>query len=138
MLHLWYVYFKSFTRFYSVVEYMHYFTLDFFTCFAQVVIGCEGLWGTFLTLTVVYPLSYYLPGNDGGHFENPFDAIVMVQNSRTLQMLVCVFVLFVTIYNCAAVYVTKYLSAIWHAILDNFRPITIWYVLLYLFTFSIT
>jgi len=29
-------------------------------------------------------------------------------------------------YNCAAVYVTKYLSAIWHAILDNFRPITIW------------
>lgn len=25
-----------------------------------------------------------------------------------------------------AVYVTKYLSAIWHAILDNFRPITIW------------
>lgn len=93
-----------------------------------VVIGCEGLWGTFLTLTVVYPLSYYLPGNDGGRFENPFDAIVMVQNSRTLQLLVCVFVLFVTIYNCAAVYVTKYLSAIWHAILDNFRPITIWYV----------
>jgi drug/metabolite transporter (DMT)-like permease len=91
-----------------------------------VVIGCEGLWGTFLTLTVVYPLSYYLPGNDGGHFENPFDAIVMIQNSGTLQMLVCVFVLFVTIYNCAAVYVTKYLSAIWHAILDNFRPITIW------------
>lgn len=93
-----------------------------------VVIGCEGLWGTFLTLTVVYPLSYYLPGNDGGRFENPFDAIVMVQNSRTLQLLVCIFVLFVTIYNCAAVYVTKYLSAIWHAILDNFRPITIWYV----------
>ena len=35
-------------------------------------------------------------------------------------------------YNCAAVYVTKYLSAIWHAILDNFRPITIWYVILFL------
>ena len=36
------------------------------------------------------------------------------------------FLIFVTGYNCMAVYVTKYLSAIWHAILDNFRPITIW------------
>jgi hypothetical protein len=41
-------------------------------------------------------------------------------------MLAVCFVLTVTVYNCAAVYVTKYLSAIWHAILDNFRPITIW------------
>lgn len=32
-----------------------------------------------------------------------------------------------------AVYVTKYLSAIWHAILDNFRPITIWVLDLYIF-----
>ena len=32
-----------------------------------------------------------------------------------------------------AVYVTKYLSAIWHAILDNFRPITIWVLDLYIY-----
>ena len=43
-----------------------------------------------------------------------------------LQTLVVLFLFFVTGYNCMAVYVTKYLSAIWHAILDNFRPITIW------------
>lgn len=30
-------------------------------------------------------------------------------------------------------YVTKYLSAIWHAILDNFRPITIWVLDLYIY-----
>lgn len=42
------------------------------------------------------------------------------------QALAVCFVLTVTMYNCAVVYVTKYLSAIWHAILDNFRPITIW------------
>jgi drug/metabolite transporter (DMT)-like permease len=91
-----------------------------------VVIGCEGLWGTILTLILVYPLAYYLPGQDNGHFEDPFDAIAMVQNSAWLKSLVVFFVLTVTVYNCAAVYVTKYLSAIWHAILDNFRPITIW------------
>ena len=43
-------------------------------------------------------------------------------------MLTIFFVVTVTCYNCAVVYVTKFLSAIWHAILDNFRPITIWYV----------
>jgi len=91
-----------------------------------VVIGCEGLWGTVLTLVLVYPLAYALPGQDNGSFEDPYDALAMVTNSTTLQWLVACFVLTVTIYNCMAVYVTKYLSSIWHAILDNFRPITIW------------
>lgn len=91
-----------------------------------VVIGTEGLWGTFLTIFLVYPLAYALPGADNGHFEDPWDALAMVQNNSTLRTLVIMFVLTVTIYNMAAVYVTKYLSAIWHAILDNFRPITIW------------
>jgi len=97
-----------------------------------VVIGCEGLWGTFLTIVLVYPMAYYLPGKDNGSFEDPFDALAMISNSPTLQYLVVFFVLTVTVYNCAAVYVTKYLSAIWHAILDNFRPITIWGVGLFI------
>jgi len=91
-----------------------------------VVIGCEGLWGTALTLLLVYPLAFALPGDDGGRFEDPFDALAMVRNSEALQRLVLLFVLFVTGYNCMAVYVTSFLSAIWHAILDNFRPVTIW------------
>lgn len=28
----------------------------------QVVIGMEGLWGTLLTLTIVYPVAYMIPG----------------------------------------------------------------------------
>lgn len=28
----------------------------------QVVIGMEGLWGTLLTLTIVYPAAYMIPG----------------------------------------------------------------------------
>jgi len=91
-----------------------------------VVIGCEGLWGTLLTLLLVYPLAYALPGEDGGRFEDPWDALAMVRHSASLQRLVPLFVLFVTGYNCMAVYVTSFLSAIWHAIMDNFRPVTIW------------
>ncbi|RYH26001.1 hypothetical protein EON65_15065 [archaeon] len=100
--------------------------------YIQVLIGCEGLWGTFLTIFIVYPIAYMLPGADGGRFENPWDAIAMIQNNSLLATFVMFFVLTVTIYNCAAVYVTKYLSAIWHAILDNFRPITIWGVGLFI------
>jgi hypothetical protein len=57
----------------------------------------------------------------------------MIQSNPQLQNLVLLFVITVTIYNCMAVYVTKYLSAIWHAILDNFRPITIWVLDLYIY-----
>jgi drug/metabolite transporter (DMT)-like permease len=91
-----------------------------------VVIGCEGLWGTMLTLLIIYPVAYLMPGTDNGSFENPWDSIQMAKNSKNLQIFMGGFVGLVTIYNCMAVYVTKYLSAIWHAILDNFRPITIW------------
>jgi hypothetical protein len=51
-----------------------------------VVIGCEGLWGTVLTLILVYPLAYALPGKDNGSFEDPYDAIAMIQHSSTLQV----------------------------------------------------
>jgi hypothetical protein len=86
----------------------------------------EGLWGTSLTLLVVYPLAYFVPGSDNGSFEDPWDALAMMNSSTTLLSLCIAFVFTVTGYNCAAVYVTRFLSAIWHAILDNFRPITIW------------
>jgi hypothetical protein len=90
------------------------------------VIVCEGCWGALLTLVVIYPIAYMLPGKDHGSFENPFDAMAMIYNSRLLQSMTVAFVLSVTAYNCLAVYLTKYLSAIWHAILDSFRPVTIW------------
>lgn len=91
-----------------------------------VVIGMEGLWGTVLTIFVIYPIAYSLPGNDMGSYENPFNSYHMIASSPALIMICIAFVLFVTCYNVSVIYVTKYLSSIWHAILDNFRPISIW------------
>lgn len=51
-----------------------------------VVIGCEGLWGTVLTVLLVYPAAYYLPGQDNGSFENPWDAMHMISSNSTLQV----------------------------------------------------
>lgn len=48
------------------------------------VIGCEGVWGTVLSILVVYPLAYLMPGQDNGSFENPFDAIAMITNNSQL------------------------------------------------------
>ena len=53
------------------------------------MIGCEGLWGTVLSILVVYPLAYLAPGQDNGSFENPFDAIAMITNNP--QLLVSAF-----------------------------------------------
>jgi drug/metabolite transporter (DMT)-like permease len=90
------------------------------------LIGMEGLWGTVLCLFVVYPMAYFLPGHDHGHYEDPFNTYHMIMNSSTIQYAFLAYFLVIFAYNLFAVLVTFTLNSIWHAILDNFRPITVW------------
>jgi drug/metabolite transporter (DMT)-like permease len=90
------------------------------------LIGMEGLWGTFLCIFVVYPLAYYLPGDDHGSYEDPFNTYAMFMASSTIQWAFFVYFFAIFAYNLFAVLVTFSLNSIWHAILDNFRPITVW------------
>jgi drug/metabolite transporter (DMT)-like permease len=90
------------------------------------LIGMEGLWGTLLCLTVVYPMAYFLPGADHGSFEDPFNTYDMVVNTPTIQWAFFIYFFAIFAYNLFAVLVTFLLSSVWHAILDNFRPITVW------------
>ena len=103
-----------------------------------VVVGMEGLWGAVLMPIVVFPWAYILPGSDvGGCMENVHDSYVMVCNSSAIQVILVVFTLTVFLYNIFCIYVTYLLSSIWHAILDNFRPISVWItdlLLFYVFT----
>jgi hypothetical protein len=46
----------------------------------------EGLWGTALALLLIYPIAYFVPGSDNGSYEDPWDAIAMIQNSKMLQV----------------------------------------------------
>ncbi|TFJ83555.1 hypothetical protein NSK_004661 [Nannochloropsis salina CCMP1776] len=93
----------------------------------MVLVGLEGLWGMTLMLFVVFPSAYYLPGTDeGGSMENVFDSLAMIRNSAPLQAVLLIFFLTVACYNIFAIYVTHFLSSVWHAILDNFRPISVW------------
>jgi drug/metabolite transporter (DMT)-like permease len=90
------------------------------------LIGMEGLWGTVICLLVVYPLAYFLPGSDHGSFEDPYNTWAMIVNTPTIQYAFLIYFFTIFFYNLFAVLVTYALNSIWHAILDNFRPITVW------------
>ena len=102
-----------------------------------VVVGMEGVWGLLLTSFVVYPIAYVIPGDDLGSHERFDDAFEMLRNSPLARLVVAVFVLVILGYNVFGVSVTYLLCSIWHAILDNFRPITVWGAdLLLFYTFT--
>jgi len=91
------------------------------------LIGMEGLWGTIVCSCVLYPIAYALPGSDVGNtMENPYDTLAMLQNSEDLRFMFLLYFLSIFFYNMLAVLVTFMLNSVWHAILDNFRPITVW------------
>ncbi|KDO22689.1 hypothetical protein SPRG_11004 [Saprolegnia parasitica CBS 223.65] len=73
----------------------------------MVVIGMEGLWGTLLMLVLVLPLAY-----------------------------VCaLYIVSITGFNIASIYVTYFLDSVWRSILVNFRPVAVW--LASLFTYYV-
>jgi len=97
------------------------------------LIGMEGFWGTVICLFVVYPVVYYTPGDDHGSYEDPFNTWYMIVNSTTIQFAFAVYFFSIFFYNFFAVLVTFLLNSVWHAILDNFRPITVWILDLFIF-----
>uniref|UniRef100_H3GIL2 EamA domain-containing protein n=1 Tax=Phytophthora ramorum TaxID=164328 RepID=H3GIL2_PHYRM len=86
---------------------------------------------------LVVVVAYFVPGNDLGSNERFDDAYQMLMNSGLAQVVVLIYLLVILGYNVFAVSVTYLLNSIWHAILDNFRPITVWgadLLLFYMFT----
>ena len=57
----------------------------------------------------------------------------MFLNSRNIQVAFIIYFFTIFFYNLFAVLVTFMLSSVWHAILDNFRPITVWTTDLFIF-----
>ncbi|KAL3823118.1 hypothetical protein ACHAXA_006448 [Cyclostephanos tholiformis] len=97
------------------------------------LIGMEGFWGVVVGIFVMYPIGYILPGDDHGSYEDPFNTWAMLVHSRNIQIAFSIYFFTIFMYNVFAVLVTFQLSSIWHAILDNFRPITVWATDLFIF-----
>ena len=90
------------------------------------MIGMEGVWGTALCIFVLYPIAYFIPGDDHGSYESFENTIAMIKSSSTIQFSFVVYFIVIFGYNLFAALVTFLLNSVWHAILDNFRPITVW------------
>ena len=57
----------------------------------------------------------------------------MLKNSFTIQWVFFVYFFSVFLYNFFAILVTLMMNSVWHAILDNFRPMTVWGVDMYIY-----
>ena len=89
------------------------------------------------TILVLYPIGYYTNGDDNGSFEDPWSAWEMLKSTRSIQILLGLSCVAIFGYNLFAVLITFSLSSVWHSILDNFRPITVWVtdlIIYYFFT----
>ena len=102
------------------------------------LIGMEGLWGTLVCLTVLYPVAYYTPGHDHGSVENPWNTLELLRNSKEVQLVFGLYFFSVFGYNMLCALITFMLNSVWHAILDNFRPITVWSADLFIYYFMTT
>ena len=91
------------------------------------VIGMEGFWGSLVCVLGVYPVMMV------AGIEDPYDTYVMMSNSAEIRSMFLAYFLFIFLYNLLAVLVTFMLNSVWHAILDNFRPITVWGTDLFIF-----
>jgi hypothetical protein len=91
-----------------------------------IVVGMEGFWGICLFVTTVFPWAYILPGSDVGSLENVYDSWIMARSNVHLQYALGGFFVTVALYNVMAVYLTHLMSSVWHAILDCFRPVSVW------------
>lgn len=95
------------------------------------VIAMEGIWGLLVCMLILYPVCY------ATGVEDPADTWVMLKNSRDIQIVFAFYFVTVFVYNFLAILVTFMLNSVWKAILDNFRPITVWasdLVIFYFFT----
>ena len=99
------------------------------------VVGMEGMWGVILMCSVVLPAMYYLPGADGGSYENAYEALYMLAHSHTLMWLVMGYVVSIAFYNFLGLNVSKHLSTVHRTLIDGLRTTVVWIVDLIIFYF---
>jgi drug/metabolite transporter (DMT)-like permease len=98
------------------------------------VVGTEGLVGFTLSVTVLLPVLYFLPGGRvGGRQENALDAVVQISNSGALITLALVFMASIAFYNSFGLLVTKTMTAVHRTLIDACRTAFVWAIQVFLY-----
>ncbi|EER02662.1 conserved hypothetical protein [Perkinsus marinus ATCC 50983] len=92
------------------------------------VVGMEGVWGTIYMVCIVLPILYAIPGDDAGSSENTLDSLMLFEHSKKMQTFLAVYVVSIFFTNCAAVIVTKILSAIHVTMFNAMQPAIVWFI----------
>lgn len=90
------------------------------------IVGYEGVWGSLICILVVFPICWFMPGQDNGHAEDIEDTIAMLKNNSALVSLVLVYVFSCATYNVSGMAVTSCLTAVHRTMLEASRTIGIW------------
>eukprot|EP00397_Hematodinium_sp_SG-2012_P032735 GEMP01034882.1.p1 GENE.GEMP01034882.1~~GEMP01034882.1.p1 ORF type:complete len:394 (+),score=68.28 GEMP01034882.1:25-1182(+) len=98
------------------------------------LLGIEGVFGTWLLLLVGVPILYSIHGSDMGSLENSLDTVLMLASSAPLMCMVAVYVLSIWGLNMCTVMCTKIYSSIVRTMLQQgVRSAFVWVVDLTLF-----
>lgn len=92
----------------------------------MLVAGIEGVCGIIISIFVVGPLCYYLPGYDNGSTENFIDAFYALFSNYTIFITVVLYSICVYFYNILSLYITFFTNAIIHSAIDISRQLTVW------------
>lgn len=92
------------------------------------VVTYEGLFGVAMMCLVVFPLAYFIPGQDAGCFENILDSVVMIKHSWILQGILLTDVSCMLFFNYFSMNVTKLSSSMFRTLLETMRTMIVWLV----------
>jgi len=92
------------------------------------IVGFEGLWGVLVMIFIIFPVCYFVPGQDAGSFESLPDTLTMLSNSKDLCYLVLLYIFSCGTYNISGMLVTSSLSAVHRTMLEASRTLVIWLV----------
>lgn len=98
------------------------------------VVGMEGLFGTFMMITIALPIVHFIPGNDlNGSYENIVDALYQIGDNPLLMVNVILYILSIAFFNYFGLSITRHLSAVHRTLIDSLRTTFVWLVSLILF-----
>lgn len=90
------------------------------------IVAYEGMFGCLHCLVWVFPILYFLPGNDAGHIEDTGDAFYMVCHSWQIAAVIATDMAIMLAYNVCGMEVTNNLSAVSRVIIETLRTLFVW------------
>lgn len=91
------------------------------------IVGWEGVWGVMISFMFIIAF-YFIPGNDFGCLENPFQALNQIGNNYKILISISATCLVMWPYNYYGTNLTKHASAMHRCIIDSLRMIIIWVI----------